>query len=80
MASGDRKLVTSRPVTQRRPSSVLKPPKTSEDDIRVRAYAIFQTRMRDGLPGNAMSDWLQAERELVKVAVRRGSKARSLGQ
>jgi Protein of unknown function (DUF2934) len=33
------------------------------DDIRVRAYEIFIARA--GAPGDAVQDWLQAERELL---------------
>jgi hypothetical protein len=34
----------------------------SEDQVRARAYEIFQAR--EGGPGDAMSDWLEAEAEL----------------
>jgi len=34
----------------------------TEDEIRKRAYQIYQER--DGGPGNAVEDWLQAEAEL----------------
>jgi len=37
--------------------------KTSEEEIRSRAYQIFISR--DRKPGRAMEDWLQAERELL---------------
>jgi hypothetical protein len=32
--------------------------------IRLRAFELFQKRQSSGTPGNAESDWLQAEREL----------------
>lgn len=35
----------------------------TENEIRVRAYAIYQ--QRGCLPGQDRDDWLQAERELV---------------
>lgn len=35
--------------------------------IRARAYEIFQAR--NGAPGDAVSDWLQAERELNREAL-----------
>jgi|GEM_PF-3165136 len=35
-----------------------------EARIRARAFEIFQHRMRCGIPGDAVSDWLQAEREI----------------
>ena len=34
----------------------------TEDEIRQRAYEIFQAR--GGSPGHGLDDWLQAEREL----------------
>ena len=40
--------------------------RVSEDQIRKRAYELHMTR--GGGPGDAMSDWLQAERELCKGA------------
>jgi hypothetical protein len=39
----------------------------SEDEIRARAYAIFQAR--GGQPGREADDWAQAERELRARAV-----------
>lgn len=36
----------------------------NEDDIRRRAYEIFQDRGRRGAPGSAIDDWVRAEREL----------------
>lgn len=59
------------------PAGVLKTGKLSEEDIRFRAYEIFQTRAVAGQPGNAMADWLQAERELVNTALRAGADHRS---
>ena len=38
----------------------------SRDEIRRRAYEIYLER--DGLPGNELDDWLQAERELLRAA------------
>jgi hypothetical protein len=37
------------------------------DDIRRRAYEIYQER--DGLPGRELEDWLQAESELTSAAL-----------
>jgi hypothetical protein len=34
------------------------------EDIEKRAYEIYVAREREGKPGNAFEDWLQAEREL----------------
>ena len=39
----------------------------SHEEIRRRAYEIFLER--DGLPSDALDDWLRAERELQKVAL-----------
>ena len=36
----------------------------SADAVRRRAYEIYLARAAKGQPGNAASDWLQAEREL----------------
>jgi len=37
----------------------------SDDEIRMRAYFISQRRRRFALPGDADSDWLEAERQLL---------------
>ncbi len=34
------------------------------DRIRTRAYEIYEARKHSGVQGDALSDWLQAEREL----------------
>jgi hypothetical protein len=39
----------------------------SREEIRRRAYEIYLER--NGLPGDALDDWLRAERELQKVAL-----------
>ena len=36
----------------------------SEDEIRIRAYELFLERGAE--PGDALSDWLRAERELKR--------------
>lgn len=40
----------------------------TDEQIRVRAYEIF--RARGETPGNELSDWLQAERELCAEGTR----------
>lgn len=40
------------------------PSRIAEDEIRERAGEIYLARMAAGRHGDAMSDWLQAEREL----------------
>ena len=39
----------------------------SREEIRLRAYEIHLER--GGLPGNELDDWLQAERELERLAL-----------
>lgn len=39
-------------------------PMPTEDQIRLRAYQIYLAR--NGAPGDAMADWIQAERELME--------------
>ncbi len=36
----------------------------THENIETRAYDIYRGRQRDGIPGDAQSDWLRAEREL----------------
>jgi hypothetical protein len=36
----------------------------TQDDIRQKAHAIFESRLRTGAAGDPVSDWLQAEQEL----------------
>jgi len=38
--------------------------KAAADRIRIRAYEVYRTRSTAGQPGNEVTDWLQAEREL----------------
>jgi hypothetical protein len=40
----------------------------SAEQIQMRAYEIFLER--DGAPGNALEDWIQAERELLAKPVK----------
>ena len=40
-----------------------KRPTITEDDVRLRAYELYLER--GGIPGDEVSDWLQAERELL---------------
>ncbi len=43
-------------------SARVEPP---SDRVRVRAYEIYAARIANGAAGDAVSDWLQAERELA---------------
>lgn len=40
-------------------------PALSPDDVALRAYFIAEKRQQLGLPGDSMSDWVQAEAELI---------------
>jgi hypothetical protein len=40
---------------------------TIEEHVRSQAYLLFEERQRAGVPGDAVSDWLRAERELNAV-------------
>lgn len=40
-------------------------PAASHEDVALRAYLIGERRQQAGQPGDATSDWLQAERELL---------------
>ncbi|RJP39947.1 MAG: DUF2934 domain-containing protein [Phycisphaerales bacterium] len=69
-AQHGREPVASARRTQKRP----RPAGPTEEEIRVRAYEIFRQRMVSGTPGDAASDWVTAERELMgrnKKATRR---------
>lgn len=53
----------------------------SSADIQLRAYYVAEKRQREGRPGNADSDWLEAERQLrqessEETAPKAGSGAR----
>lgn len=52
------------------------PAEVTHDRIRVRAHQIYEAR--DGAPGNATLDWLQAEEEL-RAAVQEGDAASPAG-
>lgn len=40
----------------------------SDDDIRIRAYLISQRRLRLSSPGDAITDWFKARRQLLEEA------------
>ena len=54
------------PKKTRKPTAVAPAAAPSNDEVALRAYHIYLER--HGAPGDAMQDWLQAERELTKVA------------
>lgn len=50
-----------------RPSTTVSEVKPSADQIRRRAYEIYQERLARGIRGDATTDWLQAERDIGRV-------------
>jgi hypothetical protein len=52
---------TAKPAKAKAP----KRPALSPDDVALRAYFIAEKRQQLGLPGDSMSDWVQAEAELI---------------
>ncbi|HOT45875.1 MAG TPA: hypothetical protein PLC28_13390 [Spirochaetota bacterium] len=40
-----------------------------QDEIRVRAFYNYQERVKNNLPGNEMTDWLEAEKSLASKGV-----------
>lgn len=40
----------------------------SDDEIRLRAYFIAETRIRDGVAGDSETDWLEARSQLLQEA------------
>ena len=40
----------------------------SDDDIRIRAYLISQRRLHLSSPGDAITDWFEARRQLLEEA------------
>lgn len=45
-------------------------PVIAQDDIALRAYFIAERRQKLGWPGDATSDWVEAERQLIAEAKR----------
>lgn len=39
-------------------------PRSTDEQVRQRAYQIFLSRQREGVPGDPISDWVRAEQEL----------------
>lgn len=61
ISSTDRALKTGR--TARKRSTKRDTP--TEDDIRILAYDLYEQRRADGGDGDAVSDWIEAERRLL---------------
>ena len=50
----------------------VKPPAIRQEDIAFRAYLIGEKRQQLGLPGDSLSDWVEAERELLGERITHG--------
>lgn len=48
----------------RRLSAAAPGARSLEEQIREYAYKIYLSRLREGVPGDAATDWLRAEKEL----------------
>jgi len=59
---------TAKPIT---PPPVAEAPHILREDIQLRAYFISERRQTMGWPGNASTDWIEAESQLVAEAKRR---------
>jgi hypothetical protein len=51
--------------TTTKQTTVRKTKKISEEDIKLRAEKIYQERLARGKNGDHLSDWLQAEKEII---------------
>lgn len=67
-------LEAHKPIFEQTPASVDRPADpivpVQEEEIRTRAYYIYEDRVRSGGRGDALDDWLRAERELEAAADR----------
>lgn len=63
------KFQTERPPSATPPPIPIRAPSTkpAADRVGARAYEIYQARNGSGTPGDHVSDWLQAERELSEL-------------
>lgn len=46
------------------PESPIREMKPTAEDIRKKAYELYQARAKAGRPGDSTTDWLEAERQL----------------
>ena len=77
MAKTTRKVSTKAADKRYNSTGVVKSAVVSEDDIRFRAYELFQKRACNDMCGDAMTDWLQAERELANQVLTASTKRRT---
>lgn len=55
----------SRPETAPTAATAPRPEaRTTEEQVRQRAYQLFLSRQREGVPGDPITDWVRAEQEL----------------
>ncbi len=57
-------MVTQKTTTKKKKAPIKR---VSAEDIRLRAEQIYKVRVNNGGHGDALSDWLQAEKELSGV-------------
>ena len=63
-----------RPEPDHRQGALVEP--RAFERVRARAYEIFLARARDTAPGDELSDWLQAEREVAEASTPSRPRAR----
>ena len=67
-ATATKKTVAKKPVAKKpaakKPAAKVASKKVSAEQIAERAHLIYLDRMRNNIPGDEESDWLQAEAEL----------------
>lgn len=64
LATAARRAEPRKPATKRAAAKAPKAPAYTHADISLRAYFVSEKRRAAGLPGDAHSDWLEAERQL----------------
>ncbi len=58
----------SKELTKRTPNKMESKPEQLADDIRIRAFEIYESRGRED--GHDVDDWLRAENEVLQAKVR----------
>ena len=64
-AAAKASVTTASKVTKAGSASKAKSSKPSHEEIRMQAYFLAERRRKLGLPGDAESDWIEAERQLL---------------
>ena len=60
------------PVAKPAKKKTAKPSAVRQEDIAFRAYLIGEKRQQLGLPGDSLSDWVEAERQLLSERATHG--------